>query len=366
MGKIKVLVVDDSALMRKVISDILNSSTEIEVVATAANGVEALKKLERNEVDVVTLDFQMPEMDGLTTLKHIMAENPKPVVMISAFTKTGVEETIKSLEAGAADFVTKPEGEVDVNLKNTSRDEIVTKIIIASRANISILRKEATKAMPEIPHVEQQTIVSELEPHPTEAYADKGKIIIIGSSTGGPQTLERVIPLLPESLPAPVLIVQHMPPVFTKSLAERLDRLSQLKVKEAEEGDIIEKGKVYIAPGDYHMELRRGISDGIKVDKITLNQNPREEGVRPSINFTLRSASESYKDKVVGVILTGMGSDGTDGMRAVKAQKGVCIAQNKDTSIIYGMPKAVADAGLADYVLPLDQIPAKIVECASN
>ena len=380
--KIKVLVVDDSALMRKVISQILNSSDKIEVIGTASNGVEALKKLRNWQIDLVTLDLHMPEMDGLTTLKHIMAEDPKPVVMISAFTKAGVEETIKCLEAGAADFVTKPGGEISRDLKSTSSEEIISKIIAASKVNVKLLRKvtdkpiEEPEAKPEPPEKEKPKPEPTPEPQQEPEHEPKldrekdvkrrGKIIVIGSSTGGPQTLERLVPKLPADLDAPVLLVQHMPPAFTKSLAERLDRLSALRVKEAEEGDIIEKGKVYIAPGDYHMEIKRGLNAGENVDKITLSQKPKEEGVRPSVNYTLRSAAEFYREKVVAVILTGMGSDGTEGMKPVKAYKGVCIAQDKDTAIIYGMPKSIADAGLADYILPLDQIPGKIVECANS
>lgn len=358
MSKIRVLVVDDSALMRKVISEILNSSKDIEVVGTAVNGVDALRKLQTLPVDVVTLDFEMPEMDGLTTLKHIMSENPKPVVMISAYTKIGCEATIKSLEAGAADFVTKPDGSISLKIRE-SADEIIKKVLAASKVNIGLLRKTASQ------EIEEQVKTIKAETKELE-YIDRGKIVVIGSSTGGPQTLERVIPYLPKNIPAPIIIVQHMPPSFTKSLAERLNRLSNIPVKEAEEGDILEKGKAYIAPGDYHLEIRRGLFNGQNVDKITLNQKPKEEGVRPSVNVTLRSAAELYKEKVVAVILTGMGSDGTDGMKKVKYENGVCIAQDKDTSIIYGMPKAVADAGLADYILPLDQIPAKIISCVSS
>ncbi len=348
---IKVLVVDDSAFMRKVISEILTSASGIEVIATARNGREAVEKTNTLKPDVITMDIDMPEMDGLAALKIIMKECPTPVLMVSAHTQTGAEDTLKSFEYGAIDFIAKPGGSISLNLKD-SKDEIITKVKAAAQVDVKKMKKNSKK----------QTSSKPLILKPRSKFALR-KIVTIGSSTGGPSALEEVITKLPGDLPAPVLVVQHMPPDFTKSLAERLNRISAIEVREAKDGDMIQEGLVLIAPGDYHMELKNVKIGTEQIEMVRLNQRPRELGVRPCANIMIKSVASLHGKTSVSVILTGMGNDGTEGLKAIKSAGGQTIVQDKETSLIYGMPKSAVDAGVADYVVPLGRIAQKIVEC---
>ena len=338
---VNVLVVDDSAFMRKVLSEILNSDKEINVVGTAINGEDALDKISKLNPDVITMDINMPKLDGISTLKRIMSENPKPVIMVSAQDPKDSKNAIDALEIGAIDFVVKPSGEISLNMKDL-QDEVIEKVKAAAKA---ILQK-----------VEKKEVM-----HRSFAGAVK-KIIAIGSSTGGPQTLEQIIPTLPKNIPACVIVVQHMPPLFTKSLAERFARISEVPVVEAKDGDEVKEGIVYIAPGDYHLEVKRIFIGETPKDVIKLNQKPKELGVRPNVNVMMRSIAEIYKEKVVGIVLTGMGSDGTDGAMAIKKNGGTVLVQDKDSSIIYGMPKSVFESGYYDEVVELSKIPVALVQ----
>jgi two-component system chemotaxis response regulator CheB len=338
---ISVLVVDDSAFMRKVIPDILNSDPDIKVIGTAKDGGDALRKIPNLNPDVVTLDIQMPEMDGLTTLRKIMESFPRPVVMISSQEAEDSNVTIEALESGAVDFILKPSGQISLDMDKVSL-ELISKIKAAALAK---LRKYAPKkAM-----------------HQSFAGAVK-KLIAIGSSTGGPQTLEQIIPALPGNIPACILVVQHMPPFFTKSLAERLDKISELKVMEAKDNDEIKEGIVYIAPGDYHMELKRTQENGIAKETISLNKRDKELGVRPNVNVMMRSIAPVYKQNTVAVILTGMGSDGTEGAMAIKNNGGTVLVQDEQSSIIYGMPKSVVESGYYDEIVELSKIPVALLQ----
>ena len=350
--------------MRTIISDILNSSEDIEVACTARNGIDAIEKIKTLDVDVVTMDIEMPEMDGITALKKIMEENPLPVVMISMYTKTGAEETLKSLSHGAVDFIPKPGGSISLGIKELS-NEIIAKVITASRVSIRKIKELRTGAVktPEVKAMTIDWIESKPLSVPKKSIFATKRLVVIGSSTGGPQTLEHIIPKLPKNLPAPVLVVQHMPPGFTTSFANRLNKMSSLEVREAKDGDLVEKGVALLAPGDYHMEIDHTTVEGIGAGIVRLNQNPREQGVRPCINVTMKSVAEVYGKMTVGVVLTGMGSDGTEGFRAIKAMKGATISQDEESCIVYGMPKAVVDAGVVDYVVQLEEIADKIVEC---
>ncbi|NLM42274.1 MAG: chemotaxis response regulator protein-glutamate methylesterase [Firmicutes bacterium] len=343
---IRVLVVDDSAFMRKLIVEIINAQPDLEVVGYARNGEDALKKLSRLRVDVVTLDVEMPVMDGLETLKRIMSENPLPVVMLSSRTRKGSETTIQALSLGAVDFVSKPAGSAAPELGSIA-DELVDKIRCAAMAQLPAKKRDPA-ATPKRP-------LPTLPPVPSGAAS---KIVIIGSSTGGPKAIEEVFAHIPANLPAGIVVVQHMPKEFTHSFAERLNTLFPFPVKEAEHGDLVENGKALIAPGDYHLVIT-------PERRVALNQDDRVMFLRPAIDVTMESLPAVYGKNIVGVILTGMGRDGAKGMAKIKEAGGVTIAQDKATSTIYSMPKAVADEGNADYILPLDKIGGVITDLVS-
>jgi len=342
-----VLVVDDSFFMRTLVSDMLSSNPEIEVVGTAKDGNDAMKKLATLKPDVITLDYLMPGLSGLRALKRIMRELPTPVIMLSAYTQEGTAATIECLEAGAVDFVPKPSGAVSADIEKV-RDKLTEKIIRASKVNIqkikSILARERVKQF--------------LAP----GIAVRERVFVIGSSTGGPSVLELVLSELPSNFPAALLVVQHMPAKFTRSLAERLNRTSEILVKEAEEGDVIEPGTAYVAPGDFHMTVEKTMIDGLSKGVIHLNQGPLVHSLRPSVDVTMKSVAEVYGKNVVGIILTGMGRDGAEGMRAIKRRKGKTIAQDEATSLIFGMPREVIEKGDADCVLPVFKISQGIVQ----
>ena len=337
MKKIRVLVVDDSAFMRKVIPEMIQEDGEIEVIDTAKDGREALKKTLELKPDVVTLDVEMPEMDGLEAVAHIMSQKPTPIVMLSAHTKRGADITIKSLEYGAVDFVCKPSGSISLDIKKVQQ-ELIEKIKAAKTVDASAL----TVINPE-----------DAEPVAKEKAAEglENKVmVVIASSTGGPRALSEIIPKISRFLPASFLVVQHMSPGFTKSLADRLNRQSLITVKEAEDGDEIKAGNVYLAPGNYHMEVVNRAGDYA----ISLNQKPARHGVRPCADLTMFSAAKVFDGKIIGVILTGMGKDGAAGAEKIKEKKGTIIAQDKGSCVIYGMPKIAVDKGIVDSVVSIN------------
>lgn len=343
--KIEVLVVDDSAYMRKVISNLLQSDDEIFVVDTARDGLDALDKIKRLKPDVVTLDVEMPRLDGLAALERIMRECPTAVIMLSSLTLEGSDTTIKALTMGAVDFVPKPSGAISIDIHKV-KDDLVTKIKVAARASLATLRTPVA-APPTIPKSLTPTVQHGVTLAPQ-------KLVVIGSSTGGPNALQQVIPRLPKNLPAAVLVVQHMPPGFTASLANRLNDSSALEVCEAKEGDYVQTGRVYIAPGGNHMVLH-------SKTVIGLNQNPPVHSVRPAVDVTLESAVNYYGSKMVGVILTGMGYDGSKGMAALKKAGGKTVVQDEATCVVYGMPRVVVEMGKADKILPIQNIADEIV-----
>ncbi|NOZ76313.1 MAG: chemotaxis response regulator protein-glutamate methylesterase [Euryarchaeota archaeon] len=334
---IKVLVVDDSVLMRKIISDLLQSDPEIEVVATAKDGRDAIEKAARFNPDVITMDVEMPEMDGIQAVEYIMRENPLPIVMLSALTKEGAKETLQALEYGAVDFIQKPSGTFSPDLPKIA-EEIVAKVRTAAGANIMRPRAVAPEAPPA-----------------DVVFEDTGeeKLVVIGASTGGPSAIYEILSALPENFPAGILIVQHMPLGFTKPMAQRLDSTCPLTVKEAADTDRIVPGMVYVAPGNRHMLVNQ--------DRIFLDDGPKVHGVRPSVDVTMKSASQHYGSNLIGIILTGMGTDGTEGIESIKKRGGRTIAQDEATSTIFGMPKAAIATGAVDKVLPLQEIPAELI-----
>lgn len=336
---INVLVVDDSAFMRKVISDILTNEPGINVVGVARDGQDAIDKVKSLKPDVITLDVEMPKMDGLTALTYIMKEFPTPTVMLSALTKHGADETIKALEYGAVDFILKPSGSISLDI-DSIRDEIITKVRAAAKANIEKI-KIYTRA------------VLRRKKRTFKAARDK-QVVIIGSSTGGPPALLDLLPRIPKNFPAGILVVQHMPAGFTKSLSERLDSKCAIHVKEAKAGDKIEPGTALVAPGNFHLLIENSA--------VILDESPKIHGVRPSVDLTMMSAVELYENRVIGVIMTGMGSDGADGMRLIKKRGGRNIAQDEATSTIFGMPKAAIKTGCVDVISPLDKIHEDMIE----
>lgn len=342
---IKVLVVDDSALIRKLLTDILQSDQEIEIVGTARNGKEALDKIKTLEPDIITLDVEMPIMDGLTTLKEIVAKYKIPVIMISALTKHGADLTLKALEEGAVDFLHKPTNIFSLS-QNEIKKDIIDKVKVAARAKVSILQ-------PYIPKSHRKTH------HRPRATSQKNftNILAIGTSTGGPRALQALLAELPSDINAAIVIVQHMPPKFTKSLSERLNSTSSIQVKEAEEGDILQRGWAYVSPGDYHMTIVKENNNLI----VRLNQDPLVMGLRPTVDILMKSVSKITDYYKLGVILTGMGSDGAKGIVRMKGSGAFTIAQDEDTSVVYGMPKAALATNCIDEVLPLDQIANRII-----
>jgi two-component system, chemotaxis family, protein-glutamate methylesterase/glutaminase len=338
MSDIRVLVVDDSAFVRIVVTRALEGASDIKVVGTARDGIDALEKIATLKPDVVTLDVEMPRLDGISTLKRIMTECPTPVVMLSSLTGAGKETTIRALEIGAVDFFLKQTAASPTGKGNELQDKVRT------AAYSKLVRLPRTVHTAELAINRDKPIGGEPD-----------AVVIIGSSTGGPRALYQVIPSLPCDTNLGFLVVQHMPPGFTKSLADRLNSLSQVGVTEACAGSKITRGNVLIAPGGYHVVIER---DGT----LSLNQGPTVNGVRPAVDVTMLSAAPVFGSELLGVILTGMGSDGTRGCEAIKANGGKVIVEDESTCVVWGMPRSVFMAGYADTVAPLPEITRAIAE----
>lgn len=353
MAKIKVLVVDDSAFMRKVISDIINNSSQLEVIGKARNGKDALEKVKELRPDVVTMDIEMPEMDGLIALKNIMQIHPIPVIMLSSLTKKGAEQTLQALQLGAVDFITKPSGQISLDIEQVS-DDIVRKIIAVAGTKSKLMNVNSN---PEIPVIKKNIPVSNLR-----GDRSLNNLILIGTSTGGPRALYEVIPGFPDNINAAILVVQHMPPGFTRSLAERLDSLAEIKVKEAEQGEVIVPGYVYIAPGDYHMRVNSRIKDRVRQLYICMDKSPPLRGLRPAVDVLLESAAENFWSHMVAVIMTGMGHDGAEGLKKLKEKGAHIIAEHPSTCIVYGMPRAAIETGMVDKIVPLSDISEEVLK----
>lgn len=353
---IRVLIVDDSAFMRKIINDLLDSEQTITVIGHARNGEQALQMIENEKPDIVTLDIEMPVLDGLKTLEIIMKKNPLPVIMLSSLTEEGSAQTIKALELGAVDFIQKPTLSFMIT-SSQFKEDLITKIkaAITYRINPQTTKnteQELKQHKPEsifLPPSEQK----KRGPDNKRRQHSSNKIVAIAVSTGGPKALQSVIPKLPGNLPAPVLIVQHMPAGFTKSLADRLNQLSDINVKEAEDGELIKNSLVYIAPGDFHMKVR---VEG-NAAYILLSKDAPVGGHRPAADQLFDSIINYPTEEAICVVMTGMGSDGTKGIENLcGARTAYVIAQNEDSCVVYGMPKSVSVAGLVDQTAPLDQI----------
>ena len=349
----KILIVDDSALMRRVLCDIINSDIRFRVVDMAVNGVEAFDLLSRKNYDAVVLDVHMPKMDGLQLLKELQKfKISARILMASSDTKEGARVTIEALEHGAVDFVHKPDSALACrNLK--FKDDFLQTLAVVAGSGAQVVEKCRKP-------VTVQTVKRNLNAGRAVRNPSAGKkVVAIASSTGGPKALQSVIPKLPPDLKAPVLVVQHMPAGFTASLAERLDSLSRIHVKEAAEGDVLEAGNVYLSCGGMHMKVAPGAGGKYR---IHYSDEPAREGVKPCANYMYESLIGSDFDEVVCVVMTGMGADGTKGIENLKAagRKTHVIAQEESTCAVYGMPKSLVNAGLADQILPLEQIAQEI------
>lgn len=333
-----VLVVDDSAFMRKLVSELVDGSGEFRVVGTARNGLDALQKVQALQPDIITLDIEMPELDGLGALERIMRDSPRPVVMLTAASGDGDAMALRALEGGAVEFVRKPSGPISLDLV-VIRDELLAALRAAAQVNLAGVRGGALSSTAGATGGASTGAASHC-------------LIAIAASTGGPRALAELVPALPAALDASVLIVQHMPRGFTQTLAERLDALSALDVSEAVQGESIAPGHVYVAPGGLHMRVQNVGQSRV----IMLDDSPPFWGVRPSADPLFRSVAQAAGDAAIGVVLTGMGRDGAAGLRAIRDAGGAGIAQDRDSSIIFGMPQAAAAAGGATHVLPLGAI----------
>jgi two-component system chemotaxis response regulator CheB len=344
-GRVRVLVVDDSAVMRQLLSTLLSSDPEIEVVGTASDPYVARERIKALNPDVVTLDVEMPRMDGVTFLRKLMTLHPMPVVMISTLTQAGAEITLEALEIGAVDFIAKPTSNLAQNMSALA-DELRTKVRAAGRTRVRARRSTRT------PRILRHD----------KSLGRTGKIVVIGASTGGVEAIKEVLLGLPPDCP-PTLITQHMPPRFTTTFAERLNRECPMTVLEASDGQIVEPGHVYIAPGSHHLELDR---NGIH-NKCRLSDGPPVSGHRPSVDALFRSAARVAGRMSVGVILTGMGKDGAEGLFELRQTGAVTLGQDEESSLIYGMPRAAFDRGAVMRQCSLTRMADAILEaCSTN
>ncbi len=362
---IKVLIVDDSIIFRRVLQDTLKKNPHIKVVGTAENGEEAIKLIRALRPDVVILDVEMPKMNGLETLEEMKRLKLTPaVIMFSTLTAQGAKVTIEALSKGAFDFVQKPTGtKAFQESQKKIEQELVPKILACAES----MKRPAFRRVlrPTAPPPQKRPVpptrVSKaptVRPRVTTRMAFRPEAVAIGVSTGGPNALNEVIPRFPANFRLPVFLVQHMPPVFTKQLADRLNSKSKLTVKEAEDGELVRPATVYVAPGDFHMLVKKNDRGHM----IRLTQDPPVNSCRPAVDPLFESLADAYKGRVVAVVMTGMGHDGRDGAKVLKEKGAYIIAQDQETSVVYGMPKFVAEAGIADKICPLDAITPTILE----
>jgi two-component system chemotaxis response regulator CheB len=358
--KIRVLVADDSAFMRKIIGDILAADPCIEIVGRARNGIEAVALLSELKPDVMTLDIEMPGKNGIEVLREIMSTNPTPIIMVSSLTKEGANITMQALKLGAVDFVAKPSGTISLDMEKVG-SELTQKVKGASRAT---LKNAFIRSAPQKPvSFANTTKASDSVTHtplPRREFTGKPELVVIGASTGGPNALQTVIPALPSDFPLPILIVQHMPPGFTMSFAQRLNESSELSVFEACDGMPVRKGTVLIAPGGYHLVVERHGAELV----CGTRETPPVRSVRPSADVLFKSVADTALGSTLAVVLTGMGKDGYDGVKFLRAKGAYVLVESKETCVVYGMPGVIAGNGLADEILPIDAMAEGISRAA--
>jgi two-component system chemotaxis response regulator CheB len=370
-AKLKVLIVDDTVVYRRILADVVESFEDTQLVGTAPHGRLALAKLETEAADLVLLDVEMPEMSGLETLRHIRKLYPETeVIMISGTNSAAAAYTMEALAQGALEFVRKPEG-ADAEASRTELKELLRPLLrhVRTRKNLrghpGPAPAESRGPAPR-PPAPAPAPAPAAHPHRAHPRPTRFDVIGIGVSTGGPNALAEVIPLLPADLRVPVLLVQHMPPMFTASLAEHLAKRSKVRVAEAQEGEPVLPGHVYVAPGGKHMVLRRAAEGARTPFIIGLNENPPENSCRPSVDVLFRSMAAQFEGNMLAVIMTGMGSDGCEGVKAMKRKGCHCLTQTEDTCVVYGMPMAVDEAGLSDERVPLPRLAARIAHLVQS
>jgi two-component system chemotaxis response regulator CheB len=367
-GRLRVLVVDDSVVYRMMVSDVLSGISNIQVVGTAHNGKAALSKIASLTPDLVTLDIEMPDMDGFEVLTILAEQFPRMgVIMISGSAGQGGKRTIQALEQGAFDFVVKPgKGNMDENRKKLEQHLIpILRSFVRIREIQSILKGKQT---PPPPSQEKQSHGKKVSMRPdndikngTEhGKAVRSQVVVIGISTGGPVALGKMLPMFPGDIGVPILVVQHMPPVFTRALAESLDKKCEILVKEAQDGESLVPGTAYIAPGGHHMKVVTRERGGEKVIKIT--DDPPENGCKPSVDYLFRSVSDHFGSHTTGVIMTGIGYDGAEGLKQMRHKGAKVIAQDEETSTVFGMAKRPIEWGIVDAVVPLERLAFEILK----
>lgn len=370
--------------MRKALTLIFEKDPGIKVVGTANNGLDALTAIPKYDPDVVTLDIEMPRMDGLTALQHIMKDMPRPVLMVSSLTREGAEVTLKAMEYGAMDFVAKPQSTVSLDIANQEK-ELIDKVKAVAKRKAFVLRRAALRSSAPSTSGGIRTDKSYVRPSfstgagaaagsggQSQAAAPAGvksvlrplgkpllrHLVAIGVSTGGPPAVQKILSALPADFPVPILVAQHMPAAFTGPFAKRLDSVCAISVKEAENGEKIRDGVAYIAPGGLHMRLKARLADR----SLIISDEPKSALYKPSANELMASVGEALGRQALGVMLTGMGNDGVEGAKVLKAKGGRMLAQDEASCVVYGMPKAVVDAGLADEIRDIDEMAAAIME----
>jgi two-component system, chemotaxis family, protein-glutamate methylesterase/glutaminase len=360
--RMRVLIVDDSAFMRKVLHGIVASDPQLEVCGEARDGRDAVTQTEVLKPDVISMDINMPHMDGLQATEIIMSTNPHPILIVSSESREGAEITLKALQLGAIDFVAKPKGGVDLDMSSV-KDEICRKLKMAGKVRVvrtatrSKLQQEVASSSPRTEpataHFGQQSEANGRAPAAAAAAArsttGKFPIVVMAASTGGPATLMKVIPQFPKDFPGAVVLVQHMPGNYTAQFSKQLSEISQMRVKEAESGEIIMQGQVYVCPGSHHLRVSPS-------GRVSLDDGPRISGYRPCADLTLESTAEYAGPLAIGIILTGMGNDGAKGVQAIRAAGGHTIAQDESTAVIFGMPQEAIQSGAIDQILPMDWI----------
>jgi len=367
-GKYRVLIVDDSTFMCRVLQSIIGADPNLEVLATARDGREAVSMAEKLKPDVITMDINMPHVDGLQATEIIMSTNPRPIVIVSSESRDGAEPTLRALELGAIDFVTKPSAGIDLDM-NSVREELCRKLKLAAKVRVvrnasrttlqGVLAERAAATQTVVENVTARAAAAGVAPagvttafssNPVQARTGvKFPVVVIAASTGGPQVLMRLVPRFPTNFPGAVLLVQHMPGVFTSKFSQQLAEIASVKVKEAEQGELLHAGTMYVCPGSHHVRIS-------PTGRLTLDDGPRVGGYRPCADLAMETAASFAGSMGIAAVLTGMGADGSRGIRSIKNAGGYVVAQDEATSVIFGMPAEAIKTGMVDQVLGIDDI----------